>query len=760
MSGVSALGAAFAPANPTGIAFFDVAERAAIGGVVPLVAARSRHWSWVVLFGAAVVVSGSVWGLALGVLALGAAAYHVVRASRPGPLTGAAAGALGIQVLLRGAPIGPFGSTALLGTVAVGILGASAYAQSDRATRQRVRLVLGGVVGFVVVATVGFAISLAQAAPKMENGLRLARAGLAEASDGKPDLATLGFFVANRDLADAHLALDSPIAKLAYAVPVLSQQARMLVTASGAATDVTAAARRAASAAPYQSLRTSEGSFDLARIDSMRAPIRATLATSERTIAQMRSVSSPWLVGNLAERASEYQGELADAVPKARQALRALQVAPVILGADRPRHYLVLFANPAESRGMGGFVGAWAQLDVADGHIELARHGHIDDLIGATDWHTRHISGEKEYLSRYARLQPARYLQNITASPDFPTVARVAEQLYPQAGGTHLDGVIYVDPIALAALLKITGPVHAKGIPMPLDAANAADYLMHDQYLGFRGRNPERYDLLSNAAEATFEALTHGALPAVSTITDTLAPMVHQRRLLFWVNDPTARRYLSSVGLTGAFPAPNGGDVFSVRVANASANKADYYLDQLATYTVHYDPSSGNAQADARIFFANGAPSRGEPGYVLGNQDTRAKRRGGRPYGSETVTFSVYSALRPNTMTIDGATTGIQVQRELGCWVASQTVTIPAGGRVAVDVRFAGRLDAEPTYRLSVVPQAGARRHVTAAIVEPTNGAGKVVPGLTVRKTFDGNGSDHLVVPATRAAARGRPDGG
>ena len=41
---------------------------------------------------------------------------------------------------------------------------------------------------------------------------------------------------------------------------------------------------------------------------------------------------------------------------------------------------------------------------------------------------------------------------------------------------------MYVDPIALAALLKLTGPVHVDGLSYPLTSANAAQFLLHDQY--------------------------------------------------------------------------------------------------------------------------------------------------------------------------------------------------------------------------------------------------------------------------------------
>ena len=374
---------------------------------------------------------------------------------------------------------------------------------------------------------------------------------------------------------------------------------------------------------------------------------------------------------------------------------------------------------------MGGFIGAWGQLDAVNGHLKLVRHGKMAELNDATDWHTRTITGEPQFLARYSDLQPARFIQNISASPDFPTVARVAEQLYPQAGGEKVDGVFYVDPNALAVLLKLTGPVEADGIPQKLTAANAAAFLMNGQYTEFPDVD-DRTDQLSNAAEATFNALTSRELPTIGQITKTLSPMVHQRRLLLSVTDPAEQRYLASIGLTGAFPEPAGNDLLSFRISNASQNKADYYLQQLTQYEVNYEPKSGHTTSTATVTLTNNAPTSGEPAYVLGNQDTRSGKVDGRPYGSDTLQLSFYSGLHPVSMSAGGKPVDIQVQRELGAWVATATLTLDPGERLAIKANFAGDLRAGKDYRLTIVPQATAAVWATGLRFNPLDPAGQV----------------------------------
>lgn len=746
---VAAVLAIGAPGEPTGSGVVDAVQRALLGGVVTWFAARSRNWTRFLLSGAALVLAGSIWWFVAAAVALVvAAAGTFAEARRPGryeAVIGAVVGAVSIQVLLRAAEIGRFGFTALVtGVVTVAVL-LSGYRAAAPVVQRRLRMAGGAVVGFVLLATAGAVATVWRSAGQLDEALHYAQIGSESVADGRQGPATLAMWAAEVKFTAAQRTQRSALSKPARVVPVLAQHIRLVTTATDAGRNVSADAYTTLSEADYRDLRGSDGTFDVALIRSMQAPVRGAIATTRQTLARIDSVSSPWLLDTYRDRVAEHRRALAGTIPHAEAALDALEMAPDLLGADDARTYLVLFGNPAESRGLGGFIGAWAELEADDGRVRLTRHGHIDEFNDASDWRTRSISGPDEYLARYSRLQPHRYIQNVSASPDFPTVAQVAGELYDQAMGTRVDGVLYVDAVALGALLEITGPVLPANSWNRVHPETAADFLMHDQYLTYEGRTTRRVDVLSATAEATFTALTEGDLPSIGRITDTLAPMVHQRRLLFWAEDAAVADYLDGIGLSGAFPESGDGDLLSVRISNASTNKADFYLDQSTRYAVHHDPATGATRATARITFDNRAPTSGEPAYVLGNQDTRTGKLDGRPFGSDTVSVSVYSALRPSSSTVDGVARSLQTQRELGAWVGSQTVTVPPGGRVVVEIELAGRLPPGADYRLTVVPQPSARPRTTTVVVQPPEtGTGRSEPVAT--RSF-GDELGHLSVP-------------
>ncbi len=171
----------------------------------------------------------------------------------------------------------------------------------------------------------------------------------------------------------------------------------------------------------------------------------------------------------LRDKVDSLQAEGRQAEPDATLAASAVRVGPGMLGGDGPRRYLVLFTTPAEQRGLGGFIGAYGELTADHGGLHLTRSGPIDDLITAVKPGIRVLHAPRDYVDRYGGDDPQDYLQDLTLSPDFPSVASVAADLYWQHVHRRVDGVLLLDPYGLAALLRLTGPV---AVPRPDPSAH------------------------------------------------------------------------------------------------------------------------------------------------------------------------------------------------------------------------------------------------------------------------------------------------
>src|SRR5205085_2704111 len=138
----------------------------------------------------------------------------------------------------------------------------------------------------------------------------------------------------------------------------------------------------------------------------------------------------------------------------------------------------------SEARGSGGVIGNYGEIVADHGKLSLPRFGRIDDLkFAGVPPAQRKLDAPEDYLSRYGRFAANAAWQNTNMTPDFPAAARAMASLYPQSSGERVDGVLSVDPIGLAALLQVIGPVTVPDWPTPITADTAAKTLLYDVYI-------------------------------------------------------------------------------------------------------------------------------------------------------------------------------------------------------------------------------------------------------------------------------------
>ena len=432
-----------------------------------------------------------------------------------------------------------------------------------------------------------------------------------------------------------------------------------------------------------------------------------------------------------------------------------MATAPALLGAEGDRRYLVVFASPAESRLLGGFVGGYGVLRAVDGKVTLESSGRTSDLV--TTGETVDLGWSEELTNRYSRWSPGRFLQNATVTPDFPTDAALAAAVGPSFGLPPVDGVIYVDPRGLAGLLELTGPVAGGRVaPTPIGADDVADLLLRRQYLEIDA-NDERSDLLTSVAEATFDALTSRDLPGSGRAgrrpgpgrrragTSCSRPSTPSSRASWPTSAPARRSRRRRPPTWSPCACPTTG-----------RTKLDAYIERDLTYdvTVHDD---GTTTAGLDVVLRNTAPA-GLPDYVAGNVAARK----GRPGAPAPATTSCTSpSTRPTPWSAPPSTaepTGLEVQPEAGLVAYSLPVVVSRGGEVPPAPR-PGRDRARRPLPAGVV-LAGARqtpmRSPCAFVPVPP-----VAPSSPARTAQDGRESWHgAPSPAPRCSRASGGNGG
>jgi hypothetical protein len=500
------------------------------------------------------------------------------------------------------------------------------------------------------------------------------------------------------DLRAARSGLHAWYAQPALVLPVVGRNLEGMQDVLDAAIHLAMVGREGLRAIDPDRVTGRPGRLDISALHDLEVPLERLVAQLEAIGRTLRGERSAWLVDPVDRRFRRLDRTIDRSLRSATLGHDLVRAAPAMLGEGRHRTYLVLFTTQSESRGTG-FPGSYAELDLDGGVIHLARFGRLGDLRAGRG--ERAVVVPADYRARYGAFDPIDELRNLTLSPDFPTVADLARQIYAQAGGDPVDGVIRLDTKALGAMLHLTGPLTVTGVPQVLTSRNAATYLERDQYTSFNPATRERVDALGAIGQEVFEALVAAPLPDPSELGRTLGPLIARGDLAFVPADRSERRLVGELGSLGTVLAPAGDDL-GVILNNAAGNKVDAYLVRDVAYDVRWDPRSGGIDATATITLHNGAPSTGLPNIVIGNETATFDPGHALPPGTNRSWLTVYSRWSLRSAALDGAAIELQQLPELGRSAYSAFVDVPAGATRTLVVRLEGSLPPGPSYDLRV----------------------------------------------------------
>ncbi|WP_436792504.1 DUF4012 domain-containing protein [Actinospongicola halichondriae] len=708
IAAVAATAAVFAHGEPTGLAVADVAYRAAFAAGLTVAAARARRWTWFVVAGAAGAVgSDDPVPLTLAACSLAVSFGSLAYGRRQREL-GAVVGAIAAQALLRLPTDLAFGVPSLTAALAATPLVVSALANT--AGTRRLRLPALALV--LVLAAIGgaFVHGMLSAEGHARDGVAAARRGLAAAGDGEDPASAAAFAEASAELGAAREIAASWWLAPARAIPVLGQHVRVVDDVAREGQALAALSSEQAATLDVSGLSKPEGGLDIARIRALTPTATTVVAALERAQRVIDDARTPWLVPPVADRVGEFADEIDEILPVARNASDALQIAPQLLGAERPQTYLVLVGNPAESRELGGFVASVGYLRADRGDLDFTSAGSVTSANRAVAASGLQLEGT--FPAPLPSSDPVRYVQNWTNSVDFTATANVAAQLGPAITDSPVDGVLYIDPYALALLLEVTGPVPIEGRE-PLAARDAVDYLLRDQYLAAEFEDDgERKDRLRDAAEAAFDELTSSSLPDPRRLADLLSPAARARRLLFTTFDETHHQLLERVGLRP--PKDLGADdQLLVAQENLRANKLDAYLSRAIRYDLDID-AAGNADGTVTVELTNSAPAEGLDPYVTG--DGARDRSDTLPDSLHRIGLDLHSRLEVVEVTVDGDATGSAILEQGDLFRTNTRVDIPAGSTVTVVFHVRGAMPTD-SYDLAVIPNGVAGTDTFTAVI-------------------------------------------
>lgn len=267
-----------------------------------------------------------------------------------------------------------------------------------------------------------------------------------------------------------------------------------------------------------------------------------------------------------------------------------------IMGANGPRTYLITQVNPAELRAGGGFIGSFSVIDVNNGTFKQIKSAGVETLDSY-----RPTVGQYGYVAPPATMKQFEgrnswYFGDTNFFPDFPTNAQWAETFAQKQIGVKPDGVISLDPQAVAYMLGVTGPIKVPGYNVTVDANTFVQFLF--DYENGPNRQANRKQLLGATANeiiADMTNLTPTQWPALVTAINKAAQEHH---IQMFFNNQTAQSQIGQYSWTGALNQDKSPDFMYEVEDNFGGSKANHFLVRSYDVTLTHNGATLHHKVD------------------------------------------------------------------------------------------------------------------------------------------------------------------
>lgn len=340
--------------------------------------------------------------------------------------------------------------------------------------------------------------------------------------------------------------------------------------------------------APESGSPTAEEMLDL--LVEQQPTFRQVLTATEEAQAAWDRIDqdrlSDWLSGKVAP--------LNEGLPLLRTGLKVALVAPDLLGVDEPRTYLIIALNEDELRPGGGFISGVGEIHVRSGQISQMT---FSDSYAVDDFGQSYPE-PPEPLRRYMGIE-LWVFRDSNWSPDFPTAAQQAIDLYRPGHPVSVDGVIAVDQETVRRLVDVIGPLEIEGSDEPVTGDTVIGY-MRESWAPEEGEKQkrewwkQRKAFMGTLAQAIWTQVENGEVDW-SALAKTALQLTQEKHILVYLAHKEGAALLSEQKRDGALLTEDG-DYLAVIDGNIGYNKVNLRIQQEINYQVDLSEPSPQAR--------------------------------------------------------------------------------------------------------------------------------------------------------------------
>ncbi|MGV8883231.1 MAG: DUF4012 domain-containing protein [Rhodoglobus sp.] len=328
------------------------------------------------------------------------------------------------------------------------------------------------------------------------------------------------------------------------------------------------------------SKRNPDGGFDLSPLaDASDIMQRATVIVPEVT-ESLGTINRSFVLPQISGPLNDLDGQLASVGGMLGDAANMLDFAVGYLGVNEPRTYILMVQNNAESTGLGGSAASYLAMKVSSGNIEVVDQASSANFENRTPVDVTVDESALDVFGPYL----VSHGNTMTSRPDFPTAAQLTSAMWQRDRGLVADGVISIDPLALARILKATGPITLPSGDV-LDSDNAVRLLLNEIYFRYQDEIALTDAFFAQSATAIMDAVKAGSFDP-KLMVSALVDSMNTGSIMAWSAKPEEQALLNGNRLQGVLPVTNEPDtILGVYFRDVSASKIDYYLETATQLT-------------------------------------------------------------------------------------------------------------------------------------------------------------------------------
>ncbi|NMC36052.1 DUF4012 domain-containing protein [Candidatus Beckwithbacteria bacterium] len=276
---------------------------------------------------------------------------------------------------------------------------------------------------------------------------------------------------------------------------------------------------------------------------------------------------------------------VAEAVVAVTDARPLVEVLPQILGYPTSKKYLVIFQNDGELRPTGGFMSAFAVINIDKGRTTPEKSDDIYSL-------------DKKFGNKVEAPEPFKihmnedywYLRNMNFSPDYYVSMTTFDKYYSELKDEYkVDGIIAIDTEVLRRMVEVTGPLvvddygtfTVENDPR-CNLAQIVCELEHivDKPLATVVTN-RKTSILGPMMQALMKKSLGGGKEQLAKLVPLMFQLMEEKHLLVYFKDEKLQKAAEAFNIAGRINEAKN-DYLHINDANLGGAKSNFYIDQEA----------------------------------------------------------------------------------------------------------------------------------------------------------------------------------